>query len=532
MKQVLAATAVLAACARVPVEGETSAARSQEPTLAILEAPLPDIAEALASGAVSSEGLTRGYLDRIEKIDRAGPTLQAVLTVNPDALNDAKASDARRAAGRLLGALDGVPVLIKDNIETKDPMPTTAGSLALKDNFTGRDSPLVAGLRAGGAIILGKTNLSEWANFRSEDSVSGWSGLGGQTRNPHMLDRSPCGSSSGSGAAMAASLAAGTVGTETNGSIICPSSVNGVVGFKPSVGLVSQQYIAPIAPSQDAAGPMTKTVEGAAMMLAAMDEADTDYARGLDKGALAGKKVAVLRFAQGPNADVKALFERAIDDLKKAGATVVEIEKFDPGEKFWADARMVLDYEFKAAINAYLAEAAPMVTARSLDDLIAFNKQHADVELAIFDQSIFEKTAPLGDLATPDYVSAREAVQRAAGPGGIDRLLRESGADVLVAPSGPVSSRVDPINGDVWPPWAGAGYLAAIAGTPHLTVPMGAVDAIPVGLSFIGAKGTDAAILGYGFAYEQISQRRVDPQYLRDAEDLAIIKAAMRRKAD
>lgn len=329
---------------------------------------------------------------------------------------------------------------------------------------------------------------------------------------------------------MAASLAAATVGTETNGSISCPSHVNGVVGFKPTVGLVSQQYIVPISSSQDTAGPMTKTVAGAALMLAAMDASDADYVGALDTKALAGKKVAVLRFAQGSNAAIKSLFERAILDIKKAGAEIVEIEKFAPGDKFWDRARMVLDYEFKATLNAYLAEAAPAVTARSLGALIAFNKEHGDVELAIFDQSIFDKAAPLGDLTTAEYIAARDAVQRAAGEEGVDRLLKESGADVLISPAGPVSSRVDPVNGDVWPAWAGAGYLAAIAGYPHLTVPMGTVDGIPVGLSFIGPEGADAGLLAMGYAYEEVSQRRVEPLYLADAEARPEIGAAMRRK--
>ncbi|MEQ1932101.1 MAG: amidase [Parvularculaceae bacterium] len=530
------ALAVLAAfaCARAPEDAAAPPApAAKTKSLAaqgLMARPLPEIAAALAAGETTSEALVTAYLDRIETVDRAGPTLQAVLTVNPNALVDARAADAKRAAGGALGTLHGVPVLLKDNIETLDPMPTTAGSLALKENVTGRDSPLVAGLRAEGAIILGKTNLSEWANFRSEDSVSGWSGLGGQVRNPHMLDRSPCGSSSGSGAAMAASLAAATVGTETNGSISCPSHVNGVVGFKPTVGLVSQQYIVPISSSQDTAGPMTKTVAGAALMLAAMDSSDVDYVGALDTKALAGKRVAVLRFAQGSNADIKSLFERAILDLKKAGAEIVEIEKFAPGDKFWDQARMVLDYEFKATLNAYLAEAAPAVTARSLGALIAFNKEHGDVELAIFDQSIFDKAAPLGDLTTAEYIAARDAVQRAAGAEGVDRLLKESGADVLISPTGPVSSRVDPVNGDVWPVWAGAGYLAAIAGYPHLTVPMGTVDGIPVGLSFIGPEGADAGLLAMGYAYEEVSQRRVEPLYLADAEARPEIGAAMRRK--
>ncbi|MEL6258309.1 MAG: amidase family protein, partial [Pseudomonadota bacterium] len=277
---------------------------------------LPELADALSSGEVSSEDLVRAYLDRIEALNLNGPRLQAVLSINPNALDDARALDAKRAAGEIVGPLHGVPILLKDNIESADPIATTAGALALKDNVTGRDSPLVAGLREAGAVILGKTNLSQWANFRSNDSISGWSALGGQVRNPHILDRSPCGSSSGSGAAMAASLAAGTVGTETNGSIICPSNVNGVVGFKPTVGLVSQDYIVPISSSQDTAGPMTKTVKGAAMMLSAMatGEGATDFASALDANSLNGARLGIMDFTVGGNADIKEAFDRAVAD--------------------------------------------------------------------------------------------------------------------------------------------------------------------------------------------------------------------------
>jgi len=289
---------------------------------------LPELSDALSSSDVTSSSLTQSYLDRIEAIDRAGPDLQSVLAINPNAMAQAEASDARRKNNETLGPLDGVPILFKDNIETLDPIATTAGSYALTDNITERDSPLVAGLRSQGAVILGKTNLSQWANFRSGESVSGWSAVGGQVRNPHMLDRSPCGSSSGSGAAIAASLAAGAVGTETNGSIICPSNVNGIVGFKPTVGLVSQKYIVPISATQDTAGPMTKTVRGAAMMLEAMDDQDVDYAAMLDASSLKGRRVGVMRFADGSNDDIIERFNASLEAIEAAGATLVEIDAF------------------------------------------------------------------------------------------------------------------------------------------------------------------------------------------------------------
>ena len=482
---------------------------------------LPEIAAALREGEVSSVELVEAYLDRIERVDRAGPTLQSILALNPRALAEAQALDARRDAGEPLGPLHGLPILLKDNIESLDPVATTAGALALRDNVTGRDAPLVAGLRAAGAVILGKTNLSQWANFRSNSSISGWSALGGQVRNPHMLDRSPCGSSSGSGAAVAASLAAGAVGTETNGSIICPSNVNGIVGFKPTVGLVSQQYIVPISPTQDTAGPMSKTVTGAAMMLTAMatGEAATDFVAALDAEALQGAKVGVLRFAEGSNGDIQALFNDALKVLERAGASLVEIDSFEPkADDYWGAEGRVLRYEFKASLNAYLAEAADAVPVDDLEALIAFNEGQAAVELALFDQSIFEEANALGDLSSSEYRAALQAILQSSREHGIDALLAEHDVDILVSPSGPVSSRVDPINGDVWPNWVGAGYLAAMAGYPHVSVPMGHVHGVPIGLSFIGTENTDARVLAFGYAYEQRSRLRPEPEYLRDAE--------------
>lgn len=520
------AVAMLAACS--PETGTNDAAESSNMAEAVSNAPtgwtnksLPEIAAALQSGEVTSEDMVKAYLDRIETVDRSGPTLQSVLSVNPAALEEARALDARRAAGDIAGPLHGVPILLKDNIETKDQLATTAGALALKDNITGRDSPLVAGLRAAGAIVLGKANLSQWANFRSNDSMSGWTALGGQVRNPHQLDRNPCGSSSGSGAAAAASMAAGTVGTETNGSVICPSTVNGVVGFKPTVGLVSQQYIIPISASQDTAGPMTKTVRGAAMLMNAMatGEAKVDYVAALDANILAGKRVGVMRFAEGSNADIAALFNAAVAELEAAGATVVEIaDNPVTVDDFSTSSRQLLYHEFKAGLNDYLASTPDTVSTRTLAELIAFNIENADIELALYDQSIFDISAPLPGLDDPAYIEARDKVQAATRAGGIDAMLAEHNVDILVSPSGPVPGRIDAINGDVWPSFPGAGWIAAIAGYPHVSVPMGTVHGMPIGFSFMGAKDEDAKVLSYGYAYEQRTNLRAEPQYLPTAE--------------
>lgn len=489
---------------------------------------LPELSDAISSGDVTSSSLTQSYLDRIEAIDRAGPHLQSVLAINPNAIAQAEASDVRRENDEALGPLDGVPILLKDNIETLDRVATTAGSYALKDNITERDSPLVAGLRAQGAVILGKTNLSQWANFRSGESVSGWSAVGGQVRNPHMLDRSPCGSSSGSGAAIAASLAAGAVGTETNGSIICPSNANGIVGFKPTVGLVSQKYIVPISATQDTAGPMTKTVRGAAMMLEAMDDQDVDYTAMLDASALKGKRVGVMRFAEGSNDDIIERFNASLKAMETAGGTLVEIDAFSLDvENYGQKSLDLLLYEFKAGMDEYLADAAPAVSARSLEQLIAFNESEPR-ETTVFDQDLFEQAQAKGPLSDETYLTAKADAQRGTGIDGIDKLMAENNVDMLVSPSGPVASRIDPVNGDVWPAWAGAGYLAAVAGYPHITIPMGDVHGVPVGFSIMAGKAQDAEVLSYGYAFEQVAGKRVEPKYLRSAEDRAELQKAMR----
>ncbi len=499
----------------------------------LTDQPLHEVANAIAVGEVTSLEMTMAYLARIKEIDRAGPTLQSVLAINPNAVSDARKLDSLHSIGVSRGPLHGVPILIKDNIETKDPIPTTAGALALKDNLTGRDAPLIAGLRAQGAVILGKTNLSQWANFRSEDSISGWSALGGQVRNPHALDRSPCGSSSGSGAAVAAFLAAGAVGTETNGSIICPASLNGIVGFKPTVGVVSQDLIIPISPTQDTAGPMTLTVRDAALMMNAMAtiEATPDYTAGLSEDALNGVRIGVLRPAVGDNPEVAEVFEAALWDMHEAGATLVDITEYTPPETLWDDEYKVLLVEFKASLNAYLSGVSQAVTARTLADVIAFNETVAETEMPLFDQSIFEMSQAQPGLDDPGYVEALTRLLKGMREDGIDRLLAEHDVDLLVAPSEAPAFLIDPVHGDSFDNSIGAGWAAAIAGYPHLTVPMGTVRSLPVGVSFIGTAGDDADVLAAGYAYEVRSNRRVAPAFRTSVDDAPGIADAMTRPA-
>lgn len=500
------------------------------PATALATRDLSEIAAAIADGTVTSEGMVHAYLDRIEKFDRNGPTLRAVLSINPNAIEDAIAADMARAAGEPLGPLHGVPVLLKDNIETLDPIATTAGALVLKDNFAERDAPLAAGLRAAGAIILGKTNLSQWANFRSNNSISGWSAVGGQVRNPHMLDRSPCGSSSGSGSATAASLAAGTVGTETNGSVICPSTINGVVGFKPTVGLVAQTGIVPISSTQDTAGPMTRSVRDAALMLTAMatGKGATDFTSGLSDTSLEGKRIGILRFAVGTHPAVARRFEEALAVLTAQGAELVDIADLDLPDGYGAAETKVLQVEFKHTLNAYLADAAPGVERRTLADVIEFNNDNAEVELALFDQSILEGSEAQPGIDDPAYLAALELIVTASGLNGIDKFLTDNNVDVLVAPSFGPSSLIDGVYGDNSLGDAGAGYLAAIAGYPHLTVPMGTVRELPVGLSFMGTAGDDENLLSYGYDYEQASQRRVTPKFHPNLDSIPAVARANR----
>jgi amidase len=475
---------------------------------------LADISGQLQAGHLTSAQVVKFYLDRIDAIDRNGPKLQAVIALNGAALEAARTLDEERQAGHVRGPLHGLPVLIKDNIETAEPIPTTAGSLALAENITHRDAPLVARLRAAGAIILGKTNLSEWANYRSVRAISAWSGVGGLTRNPYGLDRSPCGSSSGSGAAIAASLAAGAVGSETDGSVTCPASVNGIVGLKPTLGLVSRTHIVPISHSQDTAGPMGHSVTDVALLLTAMagsdpddpatadaDKHTQDFTKDLKADALRGKRIGVMRFEAGFHPETDALFAHALEVLKAAGAELVEIDKL-PGSEAIGDAEgTVLSCEFKADINAYLATTPHSVTSRTLADLIAFNHTRAARELGLFGQELFEKSQATLGLDDPSYKKALAVSKMLAGPEGIDMMLAKYHVDALVAPTAGPAWVVDTVNGDHAS--GNTPTLPAVAGYPHLSVPMGLVFGLPVGLSIVGPAWSDARVLAYGYAFEQ-----------------------------
>ncbi len=490
----------------------------------ILGRSLADLQNDLAAGRVTSEKLVIAFEARIAALDSAGPALQSIIALNPNALDEARALDRERTAHGARGPLHGIPLLVKDNIETADPIPTTAGSLALKDNLTRRDAPVVSRLRAAGAIILGKTNLSEWANIRGIRAVSGWSGIGGLTKNPFSPDRSASGSSSGSGAAIAAQFAAAALGTETDGSVVSPSSLNGLVGLKPTVGLVSRTHIVPISHSQDTPGPMAHTVRDAALLLTAMagsDPADpatreadahrADFTAALDPHALQGRRLGVLRFDAGFNPETDAVFAHALEILKRSGATLVEIDKL-PGAEAIGDAEnKVLLTELKSDLNAYLATTPASVTTRTLADVIAFNLAHADRELGLFGQELFLKAESTNGLSDPAYLAARALSLKLAGAEGIDKMLAADKLDALVAPTAGPAWVVDTVNGD-----ASSGQtstLPAVAGYPHLTVPMGSVFGLPVGLSFIGPAWSEARLLAYGYAFEQEAGIRPRPTF-------------------
>ncbi|WP_232526370.1 amidase [Lysobacter capsici] len=477
----------------------------------------------MANGELSSVRLTQGYLDRIAALDDAGPQLNAVIELNPEALAEARMLDDERKAGQLRGPLHGIPVLIKDNIDAT-PMVNSAGSLALAEHRPKTDAPIVAALRRAGAVILGKTNLSEWANFRSTHSISGWSGRGGLTRNPYVLDRTACGSSSGTGAAIAASLAAVGVGTETDGSILCPAAMNGLVGFKPTVGLVSRQGIIPISHSQDTAGPMARSVADAAQLLSVLASAEAggdsaaqagadkrlaDYVGGLDGDALQGARLGLLRESgvdQLPAID--AALERALKTLRDAGATIVEVKIATAGQWDRAEGE-VLRYEFKDGLERYLRESGAPV--KTLSELIAFNQANAAREQPYFGQELFEQANKKGSLKDPVYRKFAAQARQLAGPQGIDATLKRHKLDALIAPATTPAFMVDPVNGD---PFGGASWgAAAVAGYPSLTVPMGDASGLPIGLVFMGKRWSDAQLLSLGYAFEQLTLARTPPGY-------------------
>jgi amidase len=476
-----------------------------------------------ASGEYTSEQITGMYLERIKEIDKNGPVLKAVIEINPDALSIACGLDKERKLGNIRGPLHGIPVLIKDNIDTADKMETTAGSLAMVGNYAAKDAFFIHRLREAGAVILGKTNLSEWANFRSTRSVSGWSSRGGQTRNPYILDRSPCGSSSGSAVAVAANLCVVAIGTETDGSIACPASMNGIVGIKPTVGLVSRSGIIPISCTQDTAGPFARSVADAAILLgviAGMDPEDKttlsskgkgkkEYAEFLLKDGLNGKRIGVEKTFLNGNESITEMLEKALNQMRQAGVTIEEVEFMDQYNKSGNDEFNVLMYEFKDGLNKYLASSNARV--RSLQDVIDFNLQHADTMMAYFKQEILIDSQNKGELDSPDYLKSLHQSN-----GGmkecIDKIMNDKNLDALCGPATGPAWCIDPINGDFWTGYGTYG-AAAVAGYPSITVPMGSLDGLPVGITFLGKAYDEPSLISIAYAYEQISKNRILPGF-------------------
>jgi amidase len=514
--RVLTFALVVAACTAPAIQSPAPLPFAEQ------ELSIAELQQRMQTGELSATALVAAYLARIEAIDRSGPMLNAVIELNPQALADAARLDEERAAGSVRGPMHGIPVLLKDNIDAVG-MANSAGSLALADHFPAEDAFLVARLREAGAVILGKTNLSEWANFRSTRSSSGWSSRGGQTRNPYMLDRNPCGSSSGSAAAVAANLAAVAVGTETDGSILCPAAVNGVVGLKPTLGLVSRDGIIPIAISQDTAGPMARTVADAALLLTAMAAADprdpagveaaahagTDYRAHLRDDALQGARLGVVRQTFGFHPGVDAVLEDALAALAAGGAELVDPVEIATHEQYREAEFTVLLYEFREGLNAYLAESGAPHT--SLAELIEFNRANAQTVMPWFEQEIFELAEAMGPESEPAYREARAEALRLARTEGLEAALAGHGLDALITTAVGPAWPTDPVNGDHF---LGAGYsLAAVAGTPSITVPAGEVHGLPVGIVFMGPAWSEARLIELAHAFEQRVQARRPPAF-------------------
>jgi amidase len=490
------------------------------------EITLGALEEGLKSGKFTAHSLTEKYLERIEEIDKRGPGVNAVLEVNPDALAVADALDRERQTRGPRGPLHGIPVLIKDNLATRDRMQTTAGSLALVGAAPPQDSFVARKLRAAGAVILGKTNLSEWANIRSSHSSSGWSGRGGQTRNPYALDRNPCGSSSGSGAAVAANLCAVAIGTETDGSIVCPANTNGIVGIKPTVGLVSRAGIIPIAHSQDTAGPMARSVTDAALLLGAIAGVDRDdpataasrapegcdYTKFLDAKGLAGARIGVVRKLFGFHDAVDKLMNGAIEEMKRQGGVIVDPADIETLDQMGDAELQVLLYELKADLNAYLAQLTPDTPVHSLQEIIEFNERHREKEMPYFGQDLFIKAQAKGSLFRKEYLDAREKCKTLMRAEGIDAVMDKFKLDALVAPTGGPACLIDLVDGDH--DLGGSSTPAAVAGYPNINVPVGFVFGLPVGISFFGRAWSEPTLIKLAYSFEQATKHRRPPRFL------------------
>jgi amidase len=510
--------------ANAPMPARPAAISRTTDAFRFAEATMADLGARMAKGELTSVALTSSYLDRIASVDRGPRGLKSVLQTNPQAEAIAASLDAERRAGQTRGPLHGLPILIKDNIETADRMATTAGSLALAKHRARKDAFIVERLRLAGAVILGKANLSEWANFRSTKSSSGWSGVGGQCRNPYALDRNPCGSSSGSGTATSANLCAAAVGTETDGSIVCPSSGNGLVGIKPTLGLVSRSGIIPIAHSQDTAGPMARTVADAATLLTALTGVDPsdkatvpssgrgpqDYRTFLDPGGLKGVRIGVGRKFFGKDARVDKIMENAIRALKDAGALLVEDCDLSPGQEYGDSEFEVLLYEFKADINAFLATVDPSLGVRTLSDVIRFNEDNKDKSMPYFGQEIFLQAVKKGGLESKEYRDALAKNLKASREEGIDRALAKDRLDAILAPTGGPAWLIDLVNGDSYN-GISSSQPPAVAGYPAITVPAGFISGLPVGMSLLGPAWSEGPLIKYAYAFEQATRHRVPP---------------------
>ena len=507
-------------------------AELQVPSFALEELTIDELQTRLQRGSETSQSLVRQYLARIDAIDQRGPAINSVIELNPDALATAAQLDGERKAGKVRGPLHGVPVLIKDNIDTADKMHTSAGSLALAANIVARDSWVAERLRAAGAVILGKTNLSEWANFRSTHSTSGWSGRGGQTRNPYALDRTPSGSSSGSGSAAAASCCAAAIGTETDGSVTSPAAAAALVGIKPTVGLIGRSGIVPIAHSQDTAGPMARTVRDAAILLGALTGIDprdsvtrastghsrTDYTAALDPNGLRGARIGVARKRfTGYSSETDKVFAHALDLMKQHGAAIVDPADIATAGQTDDSEFDLLLYEFKADLDAYLRPLAPNVAVHSLADVIAFNTKNAARELRYFGQEIMEQAVKKGPLTEKKYRDELAKNRRLMGAQGIDATIAKYKLDAIVAPTQGPADLIDLVNGDAG---GRASFTspAAVAGYPHVTVPMGFVRGLPVGLSFVGGAWSEATLLKLAYAFEQAGPARRKPTFAASAD--------------